>query len=132
MKRMIIKKLKTHMRKEAIDITESVKESIEAIDSGIVVVYVPHTTVGVCINEAYDRDVASDIIDKLSELVPFSEKYRHLEGNADAHIQSTIVGSSVSIIISNSTLVLGRWQGIFFMEFDGPRNREFYIKIIEG
>ncbi len=128
---MIIKKIETNRRKEAVDITHIIKDSIN-IQNGLVVVYVPHTTAGVIINEAYDSDVADDILEKLSQLVPYSDSYKHHEGNSDAHIQSSMVGSSVSIIVENSKLMLGRWQGVFFMEFDGPRRREIYIKIIEG
>jgi len=128
----VIISIETHKRKEALDITKTIKDSIGGLKSGVVIVYVPHTTAGVIINEAYDNDVAEDIMEKLEELVPYSKNYKHLEGNSDAHIQSSMVGSSVSIIVENSKLMLGRWQGVFFMEFDGPRKREIYIKIIEG
>jgi len=128
----VIISIETHKRKEALDITKTIKDSIDGLKSGVVIVYVPHTTAGVIINEAYDNDVAEDIMEKLEELVPYSKNYKHLEGNSDAHIQSSMVGSSVSIIVENSKLMLGRWQGVFFMEFDGPRKREIYIKIIEG
>ena len=132
MGKTVIVSIQTHKRKEALDITKTIKNSIGDVKSGLVVVYVPHTTAGVIINEAYDSDVADDILEKLSQLVPYSGSYKHLEGNSDAHIQSSMVGSSVSIIVENSKLMLGRWQGVFFMEFDGPRRREIYIKIIEG
>ena len=132
MGKTVIVSIQTHKRKEALDITKTIKNSIGDVKSGLVVVYVPHTTAGVIINEAYDSDVADDIMGKLEELVPYSKNYKHLEGNSDAHIQSSMVGSSVSIIVENSKLMLGRWQGVFFMEFDGPRRREIYIKIIEG
>ena len=123
--------IKTTEIKQAVDITDIVKSNVD-INEGILIVYVPHTTAGVTINEAYDRDVAIDMLDKLQELVPYSNNYRHLEGNSDAHIQASLIGSSVTIIIKDGKLKLGRWQGIFFMEFDGPRNREIYIKTIEG
>lgn len=129
---MIVKKIKTNKRKEMIEITSLIKESVRHIKSGVVAVYAPHTTAGVAINEAYDPDVTYDVMDKFESLVPYSKSYRHAEGNADAHIQSVMVGSSVFLIIENNELVLGRWQGIFFMEFDGPRNREVYIKVMEG
>lgn len=132
MGKTVIISIETHKRKEALDITKTIKDSIGGLKSGVVIVYVPHTTAGVIINEAYDNDVAEDIMEKLEELVPYSKNYKHLEGNSDAHIQSSMVGSSVSIIVENSKLMLGRWQGVFFMEFDGPRKREIYIKIIEG
>lgn len=129
---MIRISIKTNLRKEAIDITEIVKKHVKNIKNGIAVVYVPHTTAGIAINEAYDPSVAEDIIETLSKLIPYSGSYKHLEGNADAHIQSTITGNSIQIIIQNGQLQLGRWQGIFFLEFDGPRHREIYIKTIEG
>ncbi len=129
---MIVEQIKTYSRKEAIEITSIVRKHAHNVKSGIVVVYVPHTTAGVTINEAFDPSVAEDLLDELSRLVPFSSKYKHLEGNADAHIQASIVGSSVTIPIEEGNLVLGRWQGVFFMEFDGPRNRKFFIKILEG
>ena len=132
MGKTVIVSIETHKRKEALDITKTIKDSIGSVKSGLVVVYVPHTTAGVIVNEAYDSYVASDILYKLSSLVPYSDRYKHLEGNADAHIQASMAGSSVSIIVENSKLMLGRWQGVFFMEFDGPRRREIYIKIIEG
>ena len=132
MGKTVIVSIETHKRKEALDITKTIKDSIGSVKSGLVVVYVPHTTAGVIVNEAYDSDVASDILDKLSSLVPYSDSYKHLEGNSDAHIQASMAGSGVSIIVENSKLMLGRWQGVFFMEFDGPRRREIYIKIIEG
>ncbi len=128
---MIRKTIKTSTRKEAIEITSMVEEEIRNIKDGIVIVYVPHTTAGVMINEAFDPAVAEDILNELSRLIPYSNKYKHLEGNADAHIQSTLTGNSVLIPVENGKLLLGRWQGIFFMEFDGPRNREFYIKVIK-
>ncbi|WP_035586302.1 secondary thiamine-phosphate synthase enzyme YjbQ [Hippea jasoniae] len=129
---MIRISIKTNLRKEAIDITGIVKKHVKNIKNGIAVVYVPHTTAGIAINEAYDPSVAEDIIETLSKLIPYSGNYKHLEGNADAHIQATITGNSIQIIIQNGQLQLGRWQGIFFLEFDGPRHREIYIKTIEG
>ena len=129
---MIVEHIKTSTRKEAIEITSIVAKHVKSVKSGIVVVYVPHTTAGVTINEAFDPSVAEDLLNELTRLVPYSSHYKHLEGNADAHIQASIIGSSVTIPIEDGEMVLGRWQGIFFMEFDGPRNRKFFIKIIEG
>ncbi len=123
--------IKTTQRKQAVDITNIVEKNID-IQNGIAVVYVPHTTAGVTINESYDKDVAFDLLNRLEELVPYSNNYRHLEGNSDAHIQASLIGSNVTIVIKDGKLKLGRWQGIFFMEFDGPRNREIYIKTMEG
>ncbi len=129
---MIVEHIKTSTRKEAIEITSIVAKHVKSVKSGIVVVYVPHTTAGVTINEAFDPSVAEDLLNDLTRLVPYSSHYKHLEGNADAHIQASIIGSSVTIPIEDGEMILGRWQGIFFMEFDGPRNRKFFIKIIEG
>ena len=127
---MNVERIKTTKRKEAVDITAILARYAKGIENGLMVVYVPHTTAGVTVNESYDPDVASDILDKLVQIAPYGAGYKHLEGNADAHIQATLVGSSVTLIIENGRLALGRWQGVFFMEFDGPRVREIYIKTI--
>jgi len=128
---MVTEHIKTNVRKEAVEITSIIRKHIKNVKDGVVVVYVPHTTAGITINEAFDPSVAEDILNELSKLIPYSSHYKHLEGNADAHIQATLMGSSVTIPVENGDLVLGRWQGVFFMEFDGPRNRKFYIKIIK-
>ncbi len=129
---MIVERIKTNIRKEAVEITSIVAKHVKGIKSGIVVVYVPHTTAGITINEAFDPAVMEDVLNEYMRLIPYSNKYKHLEGNADAHIQVTLTGSSITVPIEDGELALGRWQGIFFMEFDGPRNRKIYIKIIEG
>ncbi len=120
-------------REEMIDITSDVVRVITKSDvkNGMCHLYVPHTTAGITINEDADPSVKADIIDRLRKLVPYGENYRHLEGNADAHIKSTLVGISLFVFIENGRLMLGRWQGIFFCEFDGPRNREVYVKILK-
>ena len=92
--------------------------------------YVPHTTAGITINEAADPSVVEDINTSLSHLIPHKGGYRHSEGNADAHIKASLMGSSVSITIAEGSLVLGTWQGVFFCEFDGPRTRRVLIKIL--
>lgn len=119
---------------EAIDITKKVKEIISKsnFSSGLCIIYSPHTTSGIMINESYDPSVVEDINTFLSELVPHNRKYKHLEGNSDAHIKCSIIGPSKTIIIENEKLLLGEWQGIFFMEFDGPRSRNVYVKLIKG
>jgi len=124
----------TERRTHFVDITDEIKEIVNksGIDEGICYVYVPHTTAGVFINENADPDVKIDIENTLEKLVPWVSNYRHVEGNAAAHIKSVIVGSSVSVPISKGRLLLGTWQGIFFAEFDGPRTRKVIIKIIEG
>lgn len=126
--------LKTNKRIEAIEITNEVKEIISKsnFSSGLCVIYSPHTTSGLMINESYDPSVVDDINTFLTKLAPHNSNYRHLEGNSDAHIKSSIIGPSKIIIIENEKLVLGTWQGIFFMEFDGPRSRNVYVKLIKG
>ncbi len=126
--------VKTSNRLELVDITHLIQSSVKEskIKSGICLVYVPHTTAGVTINENADPSVRKDIIKELNKVIPFDDNYSHLEGNAAAHIKSSLVGASEIIIIENGSLVLGTWQGIFFCEFDGPRSRKVIVKIIQG
>ncbi len=124
--------VKSRSRSEMIDITSPVQRvlSESGVKSGLCMVYVPHTTAGVTINEGADPSVCDDIIGKLDRLIPKDEGYRHMEGNSDSHIKASLMGSSVSVIIDSSRLVLGTWQKIFFCDFDGPRSRTVYIKIL--
>lgn len=124
--------VKTSHRTEFIDITRRVQELVQAsgVRSGICVVYVPHTTAACTVNENADPDVARDILARLATLIPEDANYQHIEGNADSHIKATWCGQSETLIIEDGRIQLGRWQGIFFCEFDGPRNREVWIKII--
>ncbi len=126
-------KLRSNKRIEAIEITEEIKKFISKsnFSSGVAFIYSPHTTSGIMINESYDPSVAEDINSFLSKLAPRGIDYKHLEGNSDAHIKSSIIGPSKTIIIENEKLVLGTWQGIFFMEFDGPRSRNVYVKLVK-
>ena len=126
----VITQKRTHFE----DITDEVREIVNqsGVKEGICYIYVPHTTAGVFINENADPDVMIDIEQTFEKLVPWHGKYRHIEGNAAAHIKSVIVGTSTFIPIKNGDLMLGTWQGIFFAEFDGPRTRKVIIKIIEG
>jgi len=123
--------VKTSSRNEMVDITASVQKEISntGVNDGICVVYVPHTTAGVTINEGADPAVCTDIVRKLNELVPPNDGYRHMEGNADSHIKASLMGSSVTVLVEKGRLVLGTWQKIFFCEFDGPRSRKVYVKI---
>ncbi len=118
-------------RNQLIDITDKV-QSIAAqsgIKNGDVIVYCPHTTAGITINENADPDVVYDILSTLSEMVPADKQsYRHSEGNSDAHCKSSLVGCSKQILIENGRLLLGTWQGIYFCEFDGPRSRKVYVQ----
>jgi secondary thiamine-phosphate synthase enzyme len=129
---MEIVQIKTLSRMQFIDITDRVRDALarSRVTDGIAIVYVPHTTAGVTINEAADPSVAEDINTSLSHLIPHKGSYRHSEGNADAHIKASLMGSSVHIIISEGALMLGTWQGVFFCEFDGPRTRRALIKVI--
>ncbi len=124
--------VKTHSRTELIDITGEVSQiaSSSGIKEGICLVYIPHTTAGVTINENADPSVKSDILKELNKIIPFSDGYAHMEGNSAAHIKSTLIGTSVQIPISGGHLVFGTWQGIFFCEFDGPRTRSVVVQII--
>lgn len=132
----MIEKLEIHTSKriEFVDITLKIQKVISEskIKEGLCVVYVPHTTCGLTINEHADPSVVNDIIFQTSRLIPQKDNYAHLEGNSDAHIKASLFGNSLSIIISNSNLLLGTWQGIFLCEFDGPRKRTVFVKILEG
>lgn len=123
----------TRSRTEAVDITSKVEEIVKKSEakSGTAVIYVPHTTAAVAVNENYDPSVCSDIISTLSKLIPHNGVYTHGEGNADAHVKATIVGSSRSVFFEQGEFLFGTWQGIFFLEFDGPRKRKILVKIIE-
>jgi len=119
-------------RADAINITDRVQQVVResGIETGLCQVYVPHTTAGVFINENADPDALSDILQRLEALVPWENGYRHAEGNAAAHIKATLVGSSQSVPVRQGRLALGRWQGIFFADFDGPRERHFQVTVL--
>lgn len=124
-------KIKTSRREELIDITHLVREVVASseIQNGLVHLHVPHTTAAITINENADPDVKRDILYKLNKEIPQQEGYHHGEGNSDAHIKSSLFGPTLQLIVSDSQLLLGTWQGILFCEFDGPRNRRLYLKI---
>jgi secondary thiamine-phosphate synthase enzyme len=124
--------IKTRSRVEFQEITDMVREIVSdsGVASGICVVYVPHTTAGIMINEHADPDVVEDIAAQLEIMVPLRGNYKHTEGNSAAHIKASLIGSSVTVIIQHGEMALGTWQGIFFGEFDGPRNRSVLIKIV--
>ncbi|MBZ4662176.1 MAG: hypothetical protein JG779_1330 [Thermotoga sp.] len=126
--------VRTSSRTQFVDITSEIVKFIEEskVRNGICVVFVPHTTAGITINENADPSVRQDIMNTLNKLVPPSAGYTHLEGNADSHIKASLVGSSVTLIIENGRPLLGTWQGIYFCEFDGPRTRSVYVKVVEG
>lgn len=115
-----------------IDVTREVQEEVRRrnLRDGLCVVYCPHTTAAITVNEAADPDVARDIEMALERLAPLRGNYAHAEGNSDSHIKTALLGPSQTLIVADGRLVLGRWQGIFFCEFDGPRDRCFYVKIL--
>ncbi len=117
-----------------IDITRQVNNILKerGIKRGVCYVFIPHTTAAVTINENADPDVVRDILMELDKIVPLSDDYHHYEGNSAAHIKSSMMGFSETILVEEGALLLGTWQGIYFTEFDGPRNRTVYVKIIEG
>ena len=124
--------LTTQHQMQLIDVTSHVRNHLRdtGVQEGLALVYTPHTTAAVTINENADPDVVRDLITGLNKLVPFNDNYRHVEGNSAAHIKSTLVGASETVPVTNSELVLGTWQGIYFCEFDGPRRRRLHIQII--
>jgi len=130
--------LKTSQKTELIDITAKVQEAVSSscdgkgIENGLCMIYIPHTTAAVTINESADPDVKTDIIMILNEIVPWKAGYRHMEGNSPAHVKATLVGVSELVAFENKKLLLGTWQGIIFCEFDGPRTRKVHVKIIPG
>lgn len=131
MMRKIEFEIRTRVKEEFIDMTSKVRKIIEdsGIRTGICTVFVPHTTAGVTINENADPSVQSDILNTLRTMVPETLPYTHMEGNSPAHVKASLMGSSAQIIIDEGELVLGTWQGIFFCEFDGPRNRKVILGI---
>jgi secondary thiamine-phosphate synthase enzyme len=121
-------------REGFIDITAQVSKAVaeSGIENGVAIVYCLHTTAGITINENADSDVVHDLLFGLNAAFPDRREFRHAEGNSAAHLKASTIGSSVTVIIENAGLILGTWQGIYFCEFDGPRNRNFYVKVIEG
>ncbi|GFN34925.1 secondary thiamine-phosphate synthase enzyme YjbQ [Tepidimicrobium xylanilyticum] len=123
--------IRTSKEQEFIDITSIINEAIrkKGIENGTAVVFVPHTTAGITINENADPTVVEDMLMMLNRVFPVKGDYRHYEGNSHAHIKTSLMGSSCSLIIRNGKLKLGTWQGVYFCEFDGPRTRKIYIDI---
>jgi secondary thiamine-phosphate synthase enzyme len=132
---MIILNVTTTTRDEFIDITEKIQQVVSSaggIESGYCMLFVPHTTAGITINESADPSVKSDILMTLNAMIPWEAGYHHAEGNSAAHVKSTLVGVSQLVAIENNRLVLGTWQGIFFCEFDGPRNRKVHVHLVKS
>ena len=126
--------VKTKAREQMVDVTRLVQQAVTAagvVGDGMAVVYNPHTTAAVTINENADPDVRHDLLAKLAQLVPLREAYyRHGEGNSDSHLKTACLGNSATVLIEGGRLQLGRWQGIYFCEFDGPRDRELWVKVV--
>lgn len=125
--------VRTTKSQEFINITNILKEAVSrsGVKNGIAVIFVPHTTAAVTINENADPDVVFDMLSDLNRVFPARKEHRHFEGNSHAHIKASLLGSSVTVIVENGEPKLGTWQGIYFCEFDGPRNRSVYIKVME-
>jgi secondary thiamine-phosphate synthase enzyme len=124
--------VKTDRRTQLVDVTSQVQEVVAAsgVTTGICYLYVPHTTAAVTINECADPDVARDVEGAFDRLIPANGPYRHSEGNSDSHMKAILVGANQMVHIEDGRLALGRWQGIFFCEFDGPRDRRLQVKVI--
>ena len=130
---LMSERVRTSQRSQIVDLTPAVQRLVRdnAVRSGMAIVYVPHTTAGVTINENADPDVKHDMLRKLDELVPKDEAYyQHGEGNSDSHVKTAMVGNSATVLIEENKLVLGTWQGIYFCEFDGPRERKALVKLV--
>lgn len=126
--------VKTGQRTQLINISHKVQQAVNeaGLEQGLVTVFVPHTTAAVTINENADPDVPRDILHELNKVIPFEDGYHHFEGNSAAHIKSSLVGASETILVENGRLQLGTWQGIYFCEFDGPRSRQVWISLIKN
>ena len=129
----MILSVRTSARTELIDITSQIAEQVKksGVRDGLCMLYVPHITGAVTINESADPSVRGDILMILNQIVPWKANYKHLEGNSPAHVKATLVGASELLAVENGALVLGTWQGIFFCEFDGPRTRKIHVRILD-
>jgi secondary thiamine-phosphate synthase enzyme len=121
-------------REDFYNVTPQVCDAVtkSGVTNGIAIVFCPHTTAGITINENCDPDVVHDLLIGLNKALPDRPEFRHGEGNSSAHLKASAMGSSVTVIINNGKLVLGTWQSVYFCEFDPPRNRKFYVKIVDG
>jgi len=127
-------KVGTSAQTEFIDITRSVQEAVKktGVEDGICIIFIPHTTAAITINENADPSVVRDMVMELNKIVPLKDQYHHMEGNSPSHIKASLVGCSQVVFVESGKLVLGTWQGIFFCEFDGPRDRKVHVKVISG
>jgi secondary thiamine-phosphate synthase enzyme len=126
-------RVKTNARTELVDITQAIQRLVaeSGVRSGVCYLYVPHTTAALTINENTDPNVGRDILKELNKIIPFDDDYGHSEGNSAAHIKSTLVGMSKSVLVDEGRLALGAWQAVFFCEFDGPRDRRVMVKVMK-
>ena len=126
--------VRTSAKTDLVDITGSIQGVVQrmGVKDGLCFIFVPHTTAAVTINENADPSVPRDILMELNKIVPFEDRYQHMEGNSAAHIKASLVGFSQMVFVESGRLVLGTWQGIFFCEFDGPRSREVYVKVVKS
>jgi len=126
--------VRTSKKTELIDITHIVQGAVQktGVKEGVCYLFVPHTTAAITINENADPSVPQDIVMEINKIVPFEDRYHHLEGNSPAHIKASLVGTSETIFVDSGRLVLGTWQGVFFCEFDGPRNRTVHVKVMKA
>ncbi|MBQ6370124.1 MAG: YjbQ family protein [Firmicutes bacterium] len=126
--------VRTGKHTQMLDITRDIQKAVteSGVKEGICTVFIPHTTAAVTINENADPDVVRDFTTEINKIVPWEDGYHHMEGNSAAHLKSSMIGFSEQILIEDGRLVLGVWQGIYFCEYDGPRTRKVYVKIIEG
>jgi secondary thiamine-phosphate synthase enzyme len=124
--------VKTDRRTQLVDVTAQVQKAVvsSGVAEGICYPYVPHTTAAITINECADPDVARDVEGAMDRLIPLTGPYRHSEGNSDSHVKAILVGASQTVFVNGGKLALGRWQGIFFCEFDGPRDRKLQLKVV--
>jgi len=130
---MEVLNVQTREREQYVEITAEIKKLIKSkkFEKGIIFLYVPHTTCGITVNESYDPSVAEDIMHSLHLIAPPKGPYKHTEGNADAHVKTSLTGNTFFLFVENGEPVLGRWQGIFLAEYDGPRTRKVYIKFFK-
>ena len=126
--------VRTTERHQFVDITEQVQKCVteSGMEDGLVCVFVPHTTAGVTINENADPDVVFDVLNTLAKVVPERAGYRHVEGNSDSHVKSSLIAPSLMVIVEKGRLQLGTWQALYFAEFDGPRNRQCWVKVVKS
>lgn len=126
--------VRTGQHTAMIDITHEIQNIVNnsGVRNGLCIIFIPHTTAAVTINENADPDVVRDFTMEINKIVPLSDGYQHMEGNSAAHIKSSMMGFSETVFIEDGKLLLGTWQGIYFMEFDGPRKRKVHVKIMEG